>query len=246
MSFSIGITTFKNRFNRVLFLLDKIRSRGNWPILLSVNGEHNEKFNEEYRKVILHLASNVENCFVSMFTEFRSLSKLWNTLLITSHTDWNLILNDDVVINDEFPFESLEAIANNHPQPECFALNGSFSHYFINRRLVAEVGWFEERLLGIGEEDTDMVWRIENTGKKIYKPSVKGILNIHDGQRPNNIKTGEMHYSAYNRNFIFNEKYKKDDSGIKGMFETNYKNQIEHINAYPNEIFYWNNKNKLS
>lgn len=245
MSFSIGITTFKNRFHRVVRLVDFIRKKGNWPIILAVNGEYKEKFDEDYRKHILNFASFKENCYVSMFPEFRSLSKLWNTILITSPTDWNLVINDDVIILNDFPFDVLERATKETITPEIFAINGSWSHYFVNKKLIAEAGWFEERLLGIGEEDSDMVWRLENMGKKIFKPIIPSIVNVPDNNKPTNIKTGIKHYSEYNRNFIFNEKYEKDDEGIEGMFEHKAKNKIDNINSYPNEIFYWNNKHKL-
>lgn len=245
MSFSIGITTFKNRFRRVVGLVNFIRKKGNWPIILAVNGDYKESFDEEYRKHILNFASFTENCYVTMFPEFRSLAKLWNTILITSPTDWNLVINDDVIITHDFPFKVLENSARDHKDPEVFAINGSWSHYFVHRKLIADVGWFDERLLGIGEEDTDMVWRIKNTGKTVFKPMIGSIGNIHDNLKPVNIKCGAMHYSEYNRNYIFNEKYKKDDEGIEGMFDFKAKNQIENINAYPNEAFYWDNKYKL-
>jgi hypothetical protein len=245
MSFAIGITTFKARFDRVKNLITSIRSRGNWTIILAVNGEFNEPIDEDYRKKILNLASETPNCIVSMFPEFRSLAKLWNTILISSPNDWNLILNDDVIIDANFSFESLSNIADNHKETEAFAINGSWSHYFINRRLVEEVGWFEEKLLGIGEEDTDMFWRLEEIGKKVHKPTMVGIINAHDGSRPSGVKTGVMHYTAYNRDFIFNKKYSKTDSGIEGMFGEPRKLEFKTINSYPNEKFYWNNKNIL-
>jgi|688.fasta_scaffold27356_4 hypothetical protein len=245
MNFSIGITTFKKRFDRVVKLVNFIRNKGNWPIIMAVNGDYKENFDQEYRKHILNFCSSIENCYVSMFPEFRSLSKLWNTILITSSTDWNLVINDDVIIMDNFPFYALENVANDQNNSEVFAINGSWSHYFINRKLVAEAGWFEERLLGIGEEDTDMVWRLEKLGKKIFKPNIPSIGNFHDGNKPDNVKTGVMHYSHYNRNFIFNEKYEKSEDGLKGMFEYKAKNKINNIDSYPNEIFYWNNKHKL-
>ncbi len=245
MSFAIGITTFKARFERVKNLISSIRERGNWTIVLAVNGEYNEPIDEDYRKKILNLASETPNCIVSMFPEFRSLAKLWNTILINSPKDWNLILNDDVIIDRNFSFASLECVAKENIS-NAFAINGSWSHYFINRRLVEEVGWFEERLLGIGEEDTDMFWRLEKIGKKVYKPKMNGIINAHDGSKPSGVKTGVMHYTAYNRDFIFNKKYSKVDSGIEGMFGEPRKIEIETINSYPNEKFYWDNKDILS
>ena len=245
MSFAIGITTFKARFERVKTLISSIRSKGDWTIVLAINGEYNEPIDEEYRSKILKLASDTPNCIVSMFPEFRSLAKLWNTILINSPKDWNLILNDDVVINDQFSFASLESVAKENIS-NAFAINGSWSHYFINRKLVETVGWFEERLLGIGEEDTDMFWRIEEIGKKVYKPTMGGIMNFHDGSKPSGVKTGVMHYSAYNRDFIFNKKYSKADSGIEGMFGEPRKKEMDSINSYPNEKFYWDNKQLLS
>jgi hypothetical protein len=242
MSFAIGITTFKARLKRVQSLVNFIRSKGDWPIVLAVNGEYKCPFDENYRKDILQLAANTKNCMISMFPEFRSLSKLWNTLLITSPCDWNFILNDDVIISEGFSFEALENVSKQNSEENICAINGSWSHYFVNRKLIAKVGWFEERLLGIGEEDTDMFWRIQSSGKCIYKTEMPFIVNYHDGSKVEGVKSGIMHYTAYNRDFIFNKKYSNTDSGIEGMFGMPMKRELKDINSYPNETFYWENK----
>ena len=61
MSFAIGITTFKARFERVKTLISSIRSKGDWTIVLAINGEYNEPIDEEYRSKILKLASDTPN-----------------------------------------------------------------------------------------------------------------------------------------------------------------------------------------
>lgn len=245
MNFAIGITTFESRLQRLQNLLFSIRNKTNCPIILAVNGEYDTPLNEEYRRKILLLASSIPNCLISIFPEFRSLAKLWNTILITSTHDWNLILNDDVVIDSSFSFELYEKISLLNNVDECFALNGSWSHYFVNRKLIEKIGWFDEKLLGIGEEDSDMFWRLENAGKKIHKPTINGIYNIHDGSIPKGIKTGVMHYTFYNRDYIHNKKYQDTSAGVEGMFQRPVSQVIPTINSYPNEKFYWDNKNLL-
>jgi hypothetical protein len=92
--FSIGITTFSKRFSYVETLVSQLRTYTGADILISVNGDYNKNFNNEYRKKILSLCSNYDNIYPIFFPEQRGLSKLWNTLIVHSKTDWCLLLND--------------------------------------------------------------------------------------------------------------------------------------------------------
>ncbi|MCX7429471.1 MAG: hypothetical protein NTY17_00340, partial [Planctomycetia bacterium] len=95
---SIGITTFKRRLKSVEDMVSYLKSCDkNIIINLAVNGEVAEDFDEDYRKNILTICLQYDNVFPFFYQEFRSLSKLWNNLIISSKTEYNLILNDDLI-----------------------------------------------------------------------------------------------------------------------------------------------------
>ena len=245
--YAIGITTYDYRFEKYFVkLVDSIRlHRPNLDIIVSINGNYNENFNEEYRKKILHYCSINSRIYPIIFPEFRCLSKLWNTCLIHSPSDKVLILNDDISILSAIFFDELER----HLSSPAFKINKSWSHYFIDRKIVDEIGWFDERLLGLGEEDGDFEFRYETKYQHGFPYMyISNIINHveHDGACKN-MRITHNKYSAFNREFMFNYKYKIDnnDGTIKGM--TNMPLKCIHPTPvqYVTELFYWNNKHLL-
>jgi len=245
--YTIGITTYDYRFNSYFVkLIDNIRKyRSDIPIIVAINGNYNEDFNEEYRKNILDYCSKVNKVFPIIFPTFRGLSKLWNTLLIHSTCDKMLILNDDIsIISREF-FDDLEQHINN----TAFKINGSWSHYFIDRTSINELGWFDERMLGIGEEDGDMEFRWgEKYDAEFPSITINNIINhVEYSGACKNMKTIFGKYSAFNRAFIFNTKYSKDESnGLShGMIKQQLVCDSPTPQQYPLESFFWKNKHLL-
>jgi predicted glycosyltransferase involved in capsule biosynthesis len=130
-------------------------------------------------------------------------------------------------------------------------INSSWSHFLISRHEIDELGYFDERLLGIGEEDGDMTWRyIQLYGKPLANVSIKGFVNYSEetvsNYAPQNIKARPgMKYSQFNRDFMFNVKYEKDPAGIKGMFDESVGLKNPGKEQYPNERFYREHKGEL-
>jgi hypothetical protein len=144
-----------------------------------------------------------------MFPSFRGLSKLWNTCIIHSPTDKILILNDDITIENSIFFDILESYLEN----VAFKINDSWSHYFIDKNIVSDIGWFDERFLGIGEEDGDFEFRWGSKYKTNF-PSIKipHIINHIDKESCcKNIEKVFGKYSIFNRKFMFGYKYKIDN-----------------------------------
>ena len=245
--FSICITTFSKRYDYLEKLIKQIRSFTDKDILIAVNGDYNQTFNQDYRKKVLLLSSSFDNIYPIFFPEQRGLSKLWNTLVVQSKTEWNLILNDDIEIttNDVFNFGE-----NNLPTTvDLLRINGSFSHFFIHKLCLHELGYFDERLLGFGEEDGDIFYRyIDKYNRWIQDSYIHGLKNLVIDVRDENIIPGVGKYSAFNRNFCFlneNPKYKYQEGGIVGMFGQPMKKFLEDANQYPYELFFNQNKKSL-
>jgi glycosyltransferase involved in cell wall biosynthesis len=256
-NYSIVITTFDKRFEKWLkpLVLSIKQLRPNIEVILMVNGRANESFNEAFRADILNFASQNPNTFVNMFTSFQSLAKLWNRGILTASSEHCLVLNDDLTIPTDLGsgqsiFDQLDGLVQTH---DTFRLNGSFSHYVMSKKELMEVGFFDERLLGIGEEDGDFYWRYyQHYQKEIPSLDVTGILQpqLEDGvlvqESDDGFKKGVRHYSQFNRNFIKNEKYQRAlIGGYKGMFDHRVKSQLSNEKQYPYEEFYQQRKHEL-
>ena len=249
---SIGITTFERRFDKYFIpLLSKIRKYDNdTEIIVAVNGEHNRDFGEDYRKRILEFLSTQKNVYPVFFPRFRGLSKLWNTIIIHATYDHILILNDDIMMTKRNAIKKVQKNIQCN-DGKSFVINKSWSHFVVSREEIDELGYFDERLLGIGEEDGDITWRyIDKYNRPVSNFQVNGIVNYADetvhSYKPVNIKSHSgTKYSLFNRKFMFEQKYKSDSNGIKGMFEHPVNINDEGLNQYPNELFYRKHKDEL-
>jgi len=248
---SIGITTFEARFDQYFVpLLSRIREYdADSEVIVAINGEHNRDFDDPFRERILSFIASQKRVFPIVFPRFRSLTKLWNTIIIHATNEYILMLNDDIMItNPDFIRDIQKTIRKN--QGCSLLINKSWSHFLISRQEIDELGYFDERLLGIGEEDGDMTWRYLNRyGRKMASVKMKTFINYSEvtkDYRPENIKNREgMKYSLFNRQFMFSTKYKADSQGIQGMFEEPVIMKDEGMPQYPYERFYRENRDKL-
>lgn len=246
--YSIGITTFDKRFETFFKpLIESIKSiRPEIEIIVMVNAPYQSQMDEYYRSEMLKFLSKFPNVFPHFCSEFRSLSKLWNNELIFASNNFVLVLNDDVSILPNF-FDELDnlILENNY---KSFKINGSWSHVMLNKSEISKVGWFDERLLGVGEEDGDMEYRWSRFFNSNFKSfNSDNIINFVDNSSDLRIlKHSESKYSKFNRDFI-NSKYQVDFvSGEKwGMFEFPMKQIIEDKEQYQYEFFFEKNKNNL-
>ena len=248
---SIGITTFQHRFDRYFVpLLARIKeSDAAQEVIVAVNGEHNSDFNEPYREQILNFIARQKGVFPILFPRFRSLTKLWNTIVIHATHDHILMLNDDVMITNPHFIRDLQVAIGKH-QGRSLLINNSWSHFVLSRQEIDELGYFDERLLGIGEEDGDTTWRyIQRYGRPMANIKMKGFINYSEqtnDYRPGNIKNREgMKYSRFNYQFRVSMKYKDDPEGIQGMFEAPMAMRDEGKEQYPYERFYRENRDAL-
>ena len=248
-NFDIGITTFSLRFNFVESLISKIRELGiENNIYLCINGEKDSDFNEEYRKKILTLCSSYPKIFPIFFVETRGLSKMWNTLIIHSTKKDILILNYYIDLISDNMFNVVSEHIEGSEYYGLSKINNTFSYFVINKDLIHELGYFDERLIGFGEEDGDITYRmITKKHKDVYRLNVQGVNNIVSDIRHEHIKPGVGKYSWFNRDFTFTKKYncQNANSGISGMFGMVCDPILSDENLYPYEKFFKENKEKL-
>lgn len=226
VEYSIGVTTYSYRYKRFLInLVSEIRRDTQSEIILAINGNYKEKFDEEYRKNILELSAKNSNVFPFIYPNFRSLSKMWNNIVVNASCEYVVLLNDDTTIVSPIFWKTVED--NIQKYQSCFRMDSKFCYFVVKKSELNEVGWFDERFLGIGWEDTEFIARYENYFNKklidvIGVPGIKTYIdreNIIVNQRVND------KYSEFNREV--------------------YGKNLASIQQYPHEKFYWENKNKL-
>lgn len=244
--YSIGIVTYNKRFKKFFIpLIQDIRRKYQGDIIVCINGTHNELFDQEYRREILTFLADYDRVYPMFFSDFRSLSKLWNNCLINSPTDNLLLLNDDLTIRDNFWSELHSAIIQN--DYKSFMMNKTFSNVFLSRQEINQVGWFDERLLGVSAEDSDMQIRwLKTFGYHLpHILNVKGIDDIHDDQDTMINQKKSSKYSMFDQ-ILFQKKYtihfKKDG---KDKVKVVYDQNIADSPQYPYEQFYWEHKQEL-
>lgn len=242
MNYSIAIMTFNGRFDSCFKnLIFKIKSMdSSIEIIVGVNGNYKEEFDQNFRKNMLRFLSEYDNVFPIFFPKFRGCSKIWNTMFIHSSNDNILFLSDDVCITNDNLLRDVNSLIDN----TTFKLNNSFSHFVCNRKQIADYGWFDERLIGFGEEDGDMMYRFAERGQNIQDKYVNGLWDV-GMTTASNYEKGVGKYSKFNRDWIFTNKYVPDPNGIKCMFAEPHKRIADNVNLYPVESFYWENYNNL-
>jgi len=249
-AYSIVITTFDQRFEPFLKpLISQIKTlRKNIEIIVMVNGLCKAQFNENYRKDLLQFLSQFENCYPTIFPNFQSLAKLWNRGALTATTDRILILNDDLFLQSTGRsnfFDGVEDALNEHPYS--FKINGSFSHYVVNKFELIEVGFFDERLLGLGEEDGDFFWRYaQKFNREMASIDIPGVDNVQSDIADCGYSKGIRTASKFNREFMKTQKYRDVlIGGYRGMFDKRVKKILDDEKQYPYEAFYLEHKHEL-
>ena len=226
-NYSIGIVTFSKRIDTYFIpLLDSIREHTDREILVGINGDYKIDFDENYRQRILSYLARKENVFPIVYPTFRGLSKIWNTLAINASSDYVLILNDDIRISNHNFWDIVQKYIDTC---RCsFMMNNGFSHFVVKRQLLDQQGWFDERFLGIGWEDTEFRNRIfQEETPKMNNFSSRGCI-VDIAEKSDTIENQKVAWGKYS---FFNCEI--------------WKQNLKPEKQYPHEKFYWENKNNL-
>lgn len=250
IKYSIGIVTFEHRYKKFFKpLIKQIKEfRPDIEIMVAINGEYKADFNQTYRTNILDFIGGYPNVFPNVHPEFRSLAKLWNNLLINASNHHMLLLNDDVTISNDSFFNILEGILEGGES--FFKINRSWSHTMLDRRIINQFNWFDERFLGVGEEDGDMEWEIGNAtgGQTIKSIDIPCIINHVDAENVlKNFKKVNTKYSQFNLDFAHSYKYEIDplEGSQHGINPRPLKLKHPKPPLHATELFYWENKEEL-
>lgn len=212
MDLSIGITTYKYRFEKYLKpLMNTIRGFCDNEIIIGVNGEYKEGFNEDYRKGMLNFCADSANVFPFIYPNFRSLAKMWNNIIINATSNNVLVLNDDVLIDNSVFWDEIQKLMETYDGHIIEGIH--LSAFIIRKDKMTPKSWFDERLLGIGAEDWDWRRRKRNgTVEFTSVPRINGWKNFSDkheciqNQRPNT-KYSRFNLEVYNKNYPVVDQY---------------------------------------
>lgn len=263
MKYTIGITTFQHRFEKYLKpLISTIKmARPDVEIIIYVNAQYEKGLDENYRKSLLNFTTTYDRIYPIVTPHFKGLSKMWNNIIVHSSNNNIFIFNDDISIDVNF-WEQIENLFKNYSSS--FRINNSFSHFCVNRDEVFEVGFFDERLIGLGEEDGDWCFRWEKYHQKILPsvntPLVQSFYHVKDENNSEGLQKDQTwgKYTPWNAKWIFANKYDPDNTelAIKQGFPANgqggmygkpvaMRENSEELNFYPAEKFFWKHINEL-
>jgi len=237
LDYKIVITTFSKRFfSDCLPLVKELRESGvTQEIIVAINGDFNVDYDQELRKNFLFELARFEGVSPVCFSTFRGLSVVWNRAILSGDAAVTVVLNDDLIVNRETVTSTLRILVEGGRNSGICLLNLSWSHFAIASSVFTDIGYFDERLLGIGEEDPDMTFRFESF-YGFTPPSISADGFIHDSsfEFDSNIKSGKGKYSLFNWVFI-EKKYNFGTGFSSRMFDLPGKLVLEDLRLYPAE-----------
>lgn len=246
INMSVCLVTFKERYELIKSLIPRIREviPENVDIILAVNGNFEESMPDSYRSDMLRLSIENKNVYPIFCPDFMSLSKLWNTLVLFSKTEYNFVMTDDLVISNPNVYKIVSEFAE-QTKEEFFTINNGFSHFVATKSFLHQIGYFDERLLAYGEEDGDLVHRyIKMFNRNVPTLAIDGFYN----GAAYHLKMQHTDNHIDNKPTINREvakiKYTDDPAGICGMNPTPISQTgiLEDYQQYPYEEFVRKNR----
>lgn len=213
MNYSIGVVTYHARYEKYFVpLIQKLtKIFPDREILCIINGHPDRTLQINYLNKVTTFLEKFPNVRYLTYDQHQSLAKCWNQLVILSHTEKVLIMNDDTQVTELFRQEFEKKI-----MPLTFSImNVSWSHFLISKDIIRKSGWFDERLLGVGHEDADYALRMTIAGLTVTDTVCLGLDNyVVDQENPGwkNISgnQGATKYSEINSK-LFKEKWLTSD-----------------------------------
>ena len=125
-----------------------------------------------------------------------SLSRVWNWAIAQSRSDWTLVANDDIRLENNWVKALDEDFRGSPPA----LWHGPSRFFLFNRALLDSIGWFDERLCGFTYEDLDYVRRM-NHAKAPHRYGTLSSLNRTAVSLKHEISTRACH-PAGNQDFM--------------------------------------------
>jgi hypothetical protein len=203
-----------------------------------INGYYNEEAQKKYIKEISVFLNSYPNIKYTVHYQPQGLSALWNKLIIHSSNHHVFIFNDDITIS---PF--LRDVLFAMKKDTVTLLNNSWCHFLITKKTVKEVGWFDERLKGVGNEDQDYDFRLiakSLSPQVFYLSQIKNIVEqTKDFSYGKNMAVINNKYTAGNWDFIIQKWSMSNEQKEKYLYSKKFRiwfnpiSNIETPNFHP-------------
>lgn len=131
------------------------------PITVFINGNLSGSYNRLQRQTFLKNLVTIGNVEVVCSGVMTGISRNWNLGIQLLGKRFTWVLGDDVAVSNKVRADVLSALSELPNQKALVFGFGGFSSFMISRNCIDEVGWFDERYLGIGWEDHDYLKRFE-------------------------------------------------------------------------------------
>ena len=210
----IVITTYESRqLSRALPLIEQIRKSGlTLPIAVVLNGNFSGNYNIKSRRKFQKELAMFDGVHLVVLRKFHGLSHNWNLGIRLLGCRTSLVLNDDVWVEINTFESELNRILSENGTSRLLIINNSFSHFIITEDCISKIGWFDERFLGIGEEDGDFFLRFKlGFGIEPSNATTNSIVHFNDTDGGEEAK-GITKYSLANLVYT-NLKYQVGEEG---------------------------------
>ncbi|MFT3783341.1 MAG: FkbM family methyltransferase [Nibricoccus sp.] len=223
--YSIGLVTYLGRYETYFqpFMRELVGIFADKEIIVFVNGHYDIVQQTAYLKKVTAFLSEFRNVRYVTHLEHQSLARGWNHLVWMASHPRVLICNDDLRIEPLFRQDMEQGLLEH---PDHFVINRSWSHFIMAKRMIAEVGWFDERFKGVGYEDGDYMIRLVAADKALVSVACRGVNNIVAKQEnagwanQSGITRGK--HSMMNEDFL-KQKYESNFTGKEERQDDNYK-----------------------
>ena len=225
LDLTIGITTFKDRFDNCLRpLLTKLSILfPNEQIIVIANGHYLADEQLDFMERFEAFCKRFRNVDPESFADPRGLSFLWNRIIARASSDNIFILNDDIMIKACFRRFIEESGIVRAPVA---TINSSWSHFKISGDIIDRVGLFDEGFTEIGGEDDDYIARMAMHGLAPDNFSTGSLKKASTGRsRPDAVNSyGKIMaeqqggYSTVNTEYL-RSKWKTSDEHFEGAVE---------------------------
>lgn len=207
---SIVICTFEDRyFTFALPLIKQIRNELDFPIILISNGNLDKPVDTVKHSAFLKEVLQFKNVFPVSFLSFQGCAKMWNTGILHSDTEIVFVLNDDIQLMPGNLEKDFLAAIKNTREGSVTRINGSWSHFVVSKEAIRALGWFDERFVGIGEEDGDFQDRYRQTfSREIPTTRLISFVNLIDKSRDENVAKVSGKYSLFNSVLVQHKRFK--------------------------------------
>lgn len=232
---AIVITTFEDRQeDACLPLLSGLRTAGiPLPIVVVVNGVYGRRYDPKKRSRFAQAALELGDVSFVMSRSMIPLSRCWNLGIQLADADVCVVLNDDVAVSRTKLQDDIGNLVLESQKSGLALGNGSFSHFAIAKACINEIGWFDERFLGVGEEDGDFAWRFESAYH--CPPSYVQLLSMGNLDDPGHggYATGTGKYALACQ--VYRDiKYEFGRGSVRGMYGEVAERRISESDPYPN------------